>query len=212
MELRSKCNACGKEYIADQPEGETSAWFTCECGHGFGVILKIEPFGKAFLYGIEALRRRRYSNACIQFATAFEVFQKRFVEILLQNAGISQALADFLVYEFDLPRDKYSQLARHILHNKLKHPDVSLRNSAVHFGSVPKQEKLLGLAEEVLEAIDVWIKAAEQRVGSGYYALMDVWLKGKELSQDYSDFDCAIYELRTAFILIRQQWEEVAKE
>src|SRR2546430_10333669 len=54
------------------------------------------------------------SNACVQFATAFEVFQKRFVEVLLQDAGTSPSLAQFLVYDMRLSRNKYSQVARHI--------------------------------------------------------------------------------------------------
>lgn len=208
MELRMKCLRCGKEAVADQPEGETSAWFKCQCGYGFGMMIKMAPFGKAFLYGIEALRRRRYSNACVQFATAFEVFQKRFVEALLQHAGTGASLAQFLVYDMHLSRNKYSQLARHILNERLKEPDVSVRNRAVHSGEVPTEEKLRELAEGVLGAIDVWIKAAEKETGPGYDALMDVWLKGKELSREYSDFDAAIYDLRTALILLREQWEE----
>jgi transcriptional regulator NrdR family protein len=82
----------------------------------------IEPFGKAFVYGVEACRRRRYSSACIQFATAFEVFQKHFVEILLKREGVQQLLARFLVYDLDLPRKNYSQVAQHILHKANKTP------------------------------------------------------------------------------------------
>ncbi len=210
MELRMKCLSCGKEAVADQPEGETSAWFKCQCGYGFGMMIKMAPFGKAFLYGIEALRRRRYSNACVQFANAFEVFQKRFVEVLLQHAGTSPSLAQFLVYDLHLSRNKYSLLARHVLNERLKEPDVSVRNRVVHSGEVPTEDKLRELAEEVLGAMDVWIKAAEKETGPGYDALMDVWLKGKELSRDYSDFDTAIYDLRTALILLKEQWDEAA--
>jgi hypothetical protein len=210
MELRMKCLKCGKEAVTDQPEGETSAWFKCECGYGFGMMIKMAPFGEAFLYGIEALRRRRYSSACVQFATAFEVFQKRFVEILLQHAGTSPGLAQFLVYDMHLSRSKYSQLARHVLNERLREPDASVRNRAVHFGEVPTEERLRELGEAVLGAIDLWIKAAEKETGPGYDALMDVWLKGKELSREYSDFEAAIYDLRTALILLREQWEEAA--
>ena len=212
MEIRSKCQHCGKEYIADQPEGETSAWFTCDCGHSFGLIIVIETFGKVFLYGIEALRRRRYSNACIQFATSFEVFQKHLVETLLKNSGIDQTLARFLVYDLDLSREKYSQLACHILHSKLKHPDVSLRNYAVHFGRIPKKDKVLTLAEDVLDKVDIWLKAAEKKTGSGYQGLMETWAKAQKLTQSYSEFERAIFDLRTAHILAKEQLDGVSKE
>jgi hypothetical protein len=174
------------------------------------MMIKMAPFGKAFLYGIEALRRRRYSNACVQFATAFEVFQKRFVEVLLQDAGSSTSLAQFLVCDMRLSRNKYSQVARHILNEKLKEPDVSVPDKAVHSGEIPTEEKLRELVEGVLGAIDVWIKAAEKRTSPGYNALMNVWLEGKDLSLEYSDFDAEIYDLRTALILLREQWEEAA--
>lgn len=212
MEIRGRCHNCNKEYIADQPEGKTSAWFTCDCGQTFGNFIIIEPYGKVFLYGIAALRRKRFSNACIQFATSFEVFQKQFAEILLKNAGVNKTLSRFLVYDLDLQRGKYSQLARFILHDKLKHPDVSLRNSAVHFGRVPKKEKVITLAEEVIEAINVWISAAEKRTGIGYQALMNAWMKAEELSQDYSEFERSIFDLRTAYFLIKDQWSELPKE
>lgn len=174
------------------------------------MIIKMAPFGKAFLYGIEALRRRRYSNACMQFATAFEVFQKRFVEVLLQRCGMTPPFAQFFVYELRLSRNKYSQIARHVLNERLKEPDVSVRDRAVHSGEVPTEKKLREVADGVLGAIDVWIKAAEKQTGPGYGALMDVWLRGKELSREYSDFDAAIYDLRTGLILLKQQWEEAS--
>jgi hypothetical protein len=207
MEFRTNCTNCGREHIADNPEGKMSAWFLCECGEIFGLAIIIEPFGKAFLYGVEALRRKRYSSACIQFATAFEVFQKRFVEILLKKQGVEQSLARFIVYDLDLPRKNYSQVAQHILHHSgLKHPDVSIRISAVHYGRTPKRGQVLTLGNEILDAIDNWLKIAEQHTGSDYQELSRAYENGQRLPQEVSEFDRTIFGLRTSYRTMSGYW------
>jgi hypothetical protein len=213
MEIRAKCYQCGKELTADQPEGTLSAVFTCDCGQSFVLGIIIEPFGKAFLYAIEATRRRRYSNACIQFATSFEVFQKQCVELLLRQAGIAQSLARFLTYDLDLPREKYSRIVGHILHTKLKHPDVSLRNFAVHFGRIPVREKVLTFAEDVLQVIDDWIVALAKKAGSTCQLLIEAYTNMKPLPQvDVSEFERRVFDLRAAHILLRDQWISFVEE
>ncbi|HJQ33140.1 MAG TPA: hypothetical protein VJ866_13210 [Pyrinomonadaceae bacterium] len=211
MEFHADCPSCGKEHKSDQPEGKMLAWFMCECGEIFGIAIIIEPYGKAFLYGVEALRRRRYSTACIQFATAFEVFQKQYVEALLKRQGVEPSLVRFMVYDLDLPRDKYSQISRHILHKKLKHPDVSLRNSAVHYGRVPQRAKVIKLAKDVMENVNAWITEAEQITGIDYKRLWEARDNGQQLPQDAAEFDKAIFELRIAYRLMLGEWMSLKK-
>jgi hypothetical protein len=202
MEFRTNCPTCDKEHNADQPEGKMAAWFTCECGEIFGELIVIEPFGKVFLYGVEALRRKRYSTACIQFATAFEVFQKQYVETLLKKQGIEQSLARFMVYDLDLPRNKYSQIAAHIMHKKLKHPDVSLRNSAVHSGRVPGRAKVVQLGKDIMENVDAWITEIEQVAGSDHKRLWEARDNGQQIPHDVPEFDKAVFEFRIAYRLM----------
>ncbi len=209
MEFRANCTGCGKEHTADQPEGKMSAWFVCECGEVFGHAMIIEPFGKAFVYGVEACRRRRYSSACIQFATAFEVFQKHFVEVLLKRQGVQQSLARFLVYDLDLPRKNYSQVAQHILHeSKLKHPDVSVRISAVHYGRTPKRQQVISLGKDILDSIDAWLHVAEKSVGSNYQSLWEARSKMERLPESVADFDRAVFDLRVTYNTILGTWLE----
>lgn len=206
MEFHSNCPTCGKEHNSDQPEGKLAAWFMCECGAVFAELIIIEPYGKVFLYGVEAFRRRRYSTACIQLATAFEVFQKQYVEALLKKQGVEPSLARFMVYELDLARDKYSQIARYIMHKKLKHPDVSLRNSAVHYGRVPQRAKVIQLGKDIMENVDAWITEAEQIAGTDYKRLWEARDNGQQIPQDVPEFDRAIFELRIAYRLMLGAW------
>jgi hypothetical protein len=209
MEIRVKCTVCCKEHVADQPEGTTSATFKCDCGYGFSVLIKLDPFGISFLYGIEELKRQRYSNATVRFATSFEAFQKGYVEAALKSLGTPRDLARFLVYELDLERGKYSRLAGHIFHQKLRHPDVSIRNRAVHHGSMPSKEKATKLADAVLNVIGEWIFVAEKNVSARYTELWYAYSTGKRSPKDASDFDYSVFDFKMAHLILSDQWQSV---
>lgn len=206
MEIRVKCAACGKEHVADQPEGTTSATFKCDCGHGFSVLIRLDPFGISFLYGIEELKRQRYSNATVRFATSFEAFQKQYVALALRAAGTPNELARFLAYDLGLERAKYSQIAGHIFHKKLPNPDVNVRNRAVHEASIPSKENVIRLADGVLSVINDWIFAAEQCVSPRYTELWHAYSTGRRSPKDLSDFDYSIFDFKMGYLILNDQW------
>ncbi len=115
-----------------------------------------------------------------------------------------------MAFDVDLRREKYSQIARYILHrNKLKHPDVSLRNSAVHHSRVPKEDQVLNLGTDVLHAIEDWIKAAEQIVGEDYQRLWDARERNQHLPQDMSKFDRSLFDLRVSYEMLTASYTDL---
>lgn len=212
MEFTIKCPDCGKLYVEDLPEGNTASWEKCECGAVFCEAVLVEPFGHPFLYGIEAIRRKRHTNACIQFAISFEVFEKQFVEALLNNAGVSRELSRFVVYDMELSRGKYSQLAGHLMHSKPGYPDVSLRNFAVHRGKIPERGKIVELAENVLNQFSLWIDGAKKTLGADYYRLLNARAAFESLPNDVGSYDRTIFDMTITTFTLRSLWADFLAE
>ncbi len=206
MQISTSCPDCGKEHHADAPEGQLQAWFTCECGAVFGEVVIAEPFAKAFLYGVEAFQRQRFSPAVTHFATAFEVCQKAVVALLLVAKGTPEELAHYLTYDLQLPQHKHRRLAENIARTKLPFPDRSLRNRAVHSGQTPSRKEVLEFGSNVAAAIEDWIGSLRPLVGRDFDRLSAAYGAAHRLPQDVSRYDRAVFDLETSHGLIRERW------
>lgn len=200
-----KCSGCGHEQRVDLPEGKTFSALHCECGEITGHLIIVEPYGRMFLYGIEALERRRPTAACVQFASAFEVFQKQCAKIALAHAGVPEGLATFVGSELDLPRDKIARLVSHLLGQRLRVPDAALRNAAIHAGQIPDAADVLALGRRILDTTEHWITAMATVAGPDLARLEQAHGAG-ELPQDVAPFDRASFDLRVTLHLLRAEW------
>jgi len=207
MEIIAKCIGCGKQHVAENPEGETSANFKCDCGQRFTIIRNMSAFGKAFLYGSEELRHQRPSHAAMRFATSFESFQKQYLEAVLRMVGTPSKVARFLCFDVELTRGQYSQIAGFIFHEKLPQPDVTIRNRAAHHNIVPSVDNVVKLGDSVLAFVADWICSAERYVSSCYSLLWHAYSTGKKSPREVPDYDYSVFDFKMGYLILVNEWE-----
>jgi hypothetical protein len=163
MRIEAVCPDCGAEHIRDQPEGVMGVAVACRCGAQFAVHVLVEPFGVPFIYAIEAIERRRWSETATNLVTSFEMFQRAAIGLLLESEGLRADVAGVIAVDLRLSRDDISKLARAVLGATPPSPNVGRRNVAVHQGRAPKRQEVERGAAELLGVFDHWLEAISQR-------------------------------------------------
>ena len=197
MHITATCHSCGRRHEAPLAEGRTSARFQCPCGADFAHVILVEPYGQSFLYGEEALERKRPSDACTRFATAFDKFLLQVADVLILRGSEAGALSEKARRR---SRRKWLEAVRRELNaSGLPLPDLGSRNAAVHQAKVPTTREAHAVRDSVMQSIDAWLKALEALAGPDLRRLLDAYDRPGELPQDVKSFDRRVFDLRTTW-------------
>ncbi len=207
MKIEGVCSECGAKHIRDCAQGETRAWFKCACGYPFEIMVIMEPYGLPFEYGIEALERKRWADACTHFMTSFEMFQRSATGLLLEADGVRPKLAALMVDELRLSRENLSTIAKEILGARPPSPTAGSRHQAVHKGAVPKPREAVRRAAELVNVFEGWLKPMSERELRDFDRLWRAYLACKTLPKDVSRSARRTFDLSVTQSMIKQRWQ-----
>lgn len=208
MRIEAVCSECGAQLHHNCSQGESSAQFACSCGNEFTTLVIMEPYGLSYVYGIEALERKRWGDACTHFVTSFELFQKAATALLLQGEGLQPDLANLISADLRLSRENLSQIAKQIIGSKPPGmPNARLRNKAVHRGKVPLKEQAARIGPELLNVYEGWLTPLAARVQRDYDRLWVAYRRFPDpLPADVTPVARGTFDLAVTQAQISERW------